>query len=190
MGGWAGSLEVAATQLWCFYFLIIGFVCSLLFICFQAADHARPRGHADLASVAELMGYGALLAGLKSALAGSLGTSLAAGLAVTASTTLIAATPLSNVRPPLRLTDATAAEAAKRPTPRRALADHDRVSLERQAASAHGNGKGLALGHVKSKAGHGGRKADGRPDHAKGDGKSTHPGKSQSPADGRRYSYA
>jgi RNA polymerase sigma-70 factor, ECF subfamily len=125
---------------------------------------------------------GALLAGLKSALTGSLGTSLAAGLAVTASTTLIAATPLSNVRSPVRLTDATAAETAKRPPPRRAPVDYDRASVERQAASAHGNKNGLALGHVKSKPGHGGKKTGGRPDHAKGDGKPTHPGKSQSPA--------
>jgi RNA polymerase sigma factor (sigma-70 family) len=128
-----------------------------------------------------LLDAGALLGGLKSALAGSLGTSLAAGLAVTASTTLIAATPLSNVRAPLRVADAIA-ETAKRPTPRRAPADHDRASVERQAASSHGNGKGLALGHLKSTPGHGGKKAGGRPDRAKGDGKPAHPGKSQPPA--------
>jgi RNA polymerase sigma-70 factor, ECF subfamily len=120
---------------------------------------------------------GALLGGLKSALAGSLGTSLAAGLAVTASTTLIAATPLSNLRAPLRLTDGSAETQAKRPTPRRAPADHDRASVERLAASSAG--KGLALGHAESKPGHAGKKAGGR-DHAKGGGKPADPGQGQS----------
>jgi RNA polymerase sigma-70 factor (ECF subfamily) len=126
-----------------------------------------------------LLDAGALLGAIKSALAGSFGTSLAAGLAVTASTTLIAATPLSNVRAPLRLTDSAAETQAKPPTPRRAPADHDRASVERQAASSHGNGKGLALGHAKSKPGHAGNKANGAPHDATGGGKPAHPGKSQ-----------
>ena len=127
-----------------------------------------------------LFDAGALLGGLKSALAGSLGTSLAAGLAVTASTTLIAATPLSNVRAPLRLTDSAAeTQAAKQPMPRRAPADHDRASVMRQAGSSQGNGKGLALGHAKSKPGHAGKKGNGGPHHARGGGKPADPGKSQ-----------
>ena len=64
VGRWAGSLNVAAKQVWCDYVFILGYVCSLLFICFHAADYASQRGHADLSSVAEFMGYGALLAGL------------------------------------------------------------------------------------------------------------------------------
>jgi RNA polymerase sigma factor (sigma-70 family) len=132
-----------------------------------------------------LLDAGALLGGLKSALAGSLGTSLAAGLAVTASTTLIAATPLSNVRAPLSLTDsAVETQAAQRPTSRHAPADHDRASVERQAASANGRGKRLALrhGHAKpNKPVHTGKRAEGGSGHANG-GKPAHPGTSQPPA--------
>jgi hypothetical protein len=64
VGGWAGSLDVAAKQVWYDYVFILGYACSLLFICFHAADYASHRGHADLASLAEFAGYGALLAGL------------------------------------------------------------------------------------------------------------------------------
>jgi RNA polymerase sigma-70 factor, ECF subfamily len=127
-----------------------------------------------------LFDAGALLGGLKSAVAGSLGTSLATGFAVTASTTLIVATPLSNVRAPLNLKTASAeAQAVNRPTPRRAPSDHDRAFVERQAVSSHG-GKGLALGHTKGKPGHAGKKA-GAPGHANGGGKTAEPGKSQPP---------
>jgi hypothetical protein len=64
VGGWAGLLDIAAKQVRCDYVFIFGYACSLLFICFRAADYASHRGHADLASLAEFAGYGALLAGL------------------------------------------------------------------------------------------------------------------------------
>jgi RNA polymerase sigma-70 factor, ECF subfamily len=134
-----------------------------------------------------LVDAGALLGGLKSALAGSFGTSLAAGLAVTASTTLIAVTPLGNVRAPLRLTEAPQTQAVKRPTPRHAPADHERASIERQErqADSHRDGKGRALGRGHAKPGkpeHAGKKTDGGNPHANGGGKPAHGGKSGPPA--------
>jgi RNA polymerase sigma-70 factor, ECF subfamily len=100
-----------------------------------------------------LLDGGALLGMVKSALAGSLGPSLAAGLAVTASTAVIAATPLSNVRAQSLAGPEVAAveEAAKRPAPRVASADHDRASAEREAAAKERGGKALGRGRGDAK---------------------------------------
>ncbi len=116
-----------------------------------------------------LLDGGALLTALKFSLAGSLGSSLAAGLAVTASTTLIAATPLGNVRALERPTASQIGEtraAPQRTTQRRAPADHDRASAERSAA-----------GDDKAAGSHANRHASGRA-HAKHH-KPDHPGKAQ-----------
>jgi RNA polymerase sigma-70 factor, ECF subfamily len=100
-----------------------------------------------------LLDGGALLGTVKSALAGSLGPSLAAGLAVTVSTAVIAATPLGNIRAPALAAPEAAAEqeAARRPAPRVASADHDRASAEREAAAKAGGGNDLghSRGHAK-----------------------------------------
>jgi RNA polymerase sigma-70 factor, ECF subfamily len=112
-----------------------------------------------------LLDGGALLAAVKSALAGSIGTSLAAGLAVTASTAVIAATPLSNVRAPL----GSSAESTRseRPSesakPKSPSAEHnprffgpDTPKTNRGKALAHGRG------HAKThKAAHAGKKGGG-----------------------------
>jgi hypothetical protein len=98
-----------------------------------------------------LLDGGSLLGMLKSAFAGSLGTSLAAGLAVAASTAMVAATPLSNARAPLPSGAEAAAEqqASERLAPRVAPADHDRASAEREAAKERG---GRSLGDARSRA--------------------------------------
>lgn len=61
---WSDYRDVAVKQVRADYLFIAGYTCSLLFICFHAADYARQSGHGNLASAADLAGYGALLAGV------------------------------------------------------------------------------------------------------------------------------
>jgi RNA polymerase sigma factor (sigma-70 family) len=112
-----------------------------------------------------LLDGGALLATIKTALAGSIGTSLAAGLAVTASTAVIAVTPLSNVRAPLgSRADPTRSE---RPStsaePKSPSAEHNPLlfghetpKTNRGKALAHGRGRAMT-----NKPAHAGREGGG-----------------------------
>ncbi len=64
VSGWTGLRHVAIRQVCCDYIFILGYACSLLFICLHTADYASQRGHAELGRVAQLAGYGAVLAGV------------------------------------------------------------------------------------------------------------------------------
>jgi RNA polymerase sigma-70 factor, ECF subfamily len=149
---------------------------------------------------------GLLLAAVKTALAGSLGTSLATGLAVTASTAVIVATPLSNVRAPLAPSaEPTRSEwASESAKPKSPSAEHNplRYALDTPKtnpgkAVAHGRGHGKT--HKPTQAGkkgggksHGGGKpssaGNGAPAHAHaGGGQSNSGGVSKAPsAPGKR----
>ena len=120
-----------------------------------------------------LLDGGALLGAVKSALAGSIGTSLASGLAISASTAVIAATPLSNVRVPLGSTaepprSERLSESAK---PKSPSAEHNPWSFGHDTPNTN-RGKALAhgRGHAKTnKSAHAGREGGGG--KAKGGGK-------------------
>jgi RNA polymerase sigma-70 factor, ECF subfamily len=96
-----------------------------------------------------LLDGGAVLAAVKSAVAGSLSTSVAAGLAVTASTAVIATTPVSNLRAPLRSNPEARVgrHAPERPTV--APAEQRPAPAERDTPAAKPGGHGLARGHAK-----------------------------------------
>ncbi len=65
VGAWSGAKhDVAVKQVLFDYIFIVGYAGSLVFICLNAADHARRRGHAGLAQAAECAALGALAAGV------------------------------------------------------------------------------------------------------------------------------
>lgn len=118
---------------------------------------------------------GALLVGLKSALSGGLSTSLAAGLAVAASTTVIAMSPVGHIDAVRPSVAGQTRPAPAQPFPRPALADRDPSSVARQGAIP-GSAKGKGHGHGRpafAGKGHGrgqGSPGGGKPSWAVGRG--------------------
>jgi RNA polymerase sigma-70 factor (ECF subfamily) len=123
--------------------------------------------------------HGSALVGmLKSAIGGNLSASLASGLAVAASATTIAASPvghLHGVRPPARPPAATAEHA---PAQRTAPTEPDQSSVARDNAAP---GKAKGKGHGHGKPAHAG-KGQGRGHGAHGGGKPSWAGGGGSPA--------
>jgi RNA polymerase sigma factor (sigma-70 family) len=124
-----------------------------------------------------LLDGGALLAAVKTALAGSIGTSFATGLAVTASTAVIAATPLSNLRAPLgSAAEPTRSErSSESAKPKSPSAEHnpriygrDTPKTNRGKALAHGRGhaKTHKPAHAGKKGGGGASQGGGEPTSA------------------------
>jgi hypothetical protein len=115
-----------------------------------AAALEEPAEPSRRAPAMHALNAGALLASVKAALSGNASASLATGLAVAASATAIATSPVSHAdstRP--KVERAAQVEAAKpvavTPTPRSAAADHDLASVshaERALAKGKGHGHG------------------------------------------------
>jgi RNA polymerase sigma-70 factor (ECF subfamily) len=121
---------------------------------------------------------GALLASVKASLGGTLGASVATGLAVAASATAIAAGPAGSfdwLRPVGVLTaPAVPTRSPARPTERTALADRDPSSVARENRG-RSQGKGHGRDHANAQA-----KAKGPGGHASG--KPASPGKPVAPS--------
>jgi RNA polymerase sigma-70 factor (ECF subfamily) len=141
-----------------------------------------------------LVDGGAALAAVKATLAGGLGSGIAAGLAVTASTAVIVATPLRDMRSPQASPRPTAVQRSpQRPQPRVERGDYG-VTLTRGGHAAEPGGRGLAhaRGHAShGKPAHAGKKFHAHKPHGVGRplGKSAQP-PSHSSAGGNSNSHA
>jgi RNA polymerase sigma-70 factor (ECF subfamily) len=151
-----------------------------------AAALDEPETPTRRARLAHAFDGGAFVVSLKAALGGSLSGSLVTGLAVAASATAIATSPVGHldwIRPTAQAPAAKVAHTPPTPTVRTAGADRDPSSVARSNAG-HGNGKGHAksgsAGKAHRKSAHGG----GKPAWA-GGGSSQH-----SHAGGNGYSNA
>jgi RNA polymerase sigma-70 factor (ECF subfamily) len=135
------------------------------------------------ARLAHAFDGGALLASFKSALAGSLGTSVVTGLAVAASTTVIATSPVGHadaLRPSATPRVAPAKPEPKSPAPRIAAPDRELSSLARVRPAGKAKGKG----HGHGKPAHAG-KNNGRRHGPHGGGKPSWAGGGGHPAHSR-----
>jgi RNA polymerase sigma factor (sigma-70 family) len=165
-----------------------------------AALEAPEASRTRRARLAHAFDGGALVASLKTALCGSLGSSLAAGVAVAASATAIATGPVGSFQWPRPFSTTPSAQPAPRsdrPFDRSAGADRDPSSVARQGRGSRG---GKAKGHSRDhgspqgKASGHRRNGGGRPEspgssataqsHAGGTGKSQGGGNGKSPAHG------
>jgi RNA polymerase sigma-70 factor (ECF subfamily) len=134
------------------------------------------------ARLAHAFDGGALLASFKSALAGSLSTSVVTGLAVAASTTVIATSPVGHadaLRPSAAPRVAPAKPEPKSPAPRTAAPDRELSSVARVTATGKANGKGHGPGpgkhaHAGKNHGRGHGPHGGKPAWAGGGGAPAH----------------